>query len=307
MKNGILKVDKPSGPTSHDVVDRIRKLTLVRRVGHAGTLDPFATGLLLVGIGKGTRLLEYLTHCKKTYEVVAKLGVTTDTFDRDGRVVERHQCVASEKEVKEALKSFIGDYDQIPPMYSSKKYKGVRLYKLAREGKVVNMPPKRVKVHSIEIVNVDLPYVHFIVDVSEGTYVRALCRDLGTKLGCGAIAYELRRTHIGQFEVDGSIDVYDTEHVDNENIMSLEKITELFFPTVVANEQGVKTMLNGQPLKVDDVMKFDEFSKEELVRIVDSNGNLVSISFGERKSDFILTLRKLKRNEVVLRPKKVFN
>lgn len=307
MKNGILKVDKPSGPTSHDVVDRIRKLTSVSRVGHAGTLDPFATGLLLVGIGKGTRLLEYIAHCKKTYEVVTKLGVTTDTFDRDGRIVEKHQCVASEKEIKETLKSFIGDYDQIPPMYSSKKYKGVRLYKLAREGKVVNMPPKRVKIHSIEIVNIDLPYVHFIVDVSEGTYVRALCRDLGMKLGCGAIAYELRRTRIEPFGVDDSTDVYDVDHIDDENILSLEKVTESFFPTVVASEQGIKAMLNGQPLKVDDVKKLDEFSKGELVRVVDSNGSLISISFSERKSDFVLTLRKLKRNEVVLRPKKVFN
>ncbi len=307
MKNGILKVDKPSGPTSHDVVDRIRRLTSVKRVGHAGTLDPFATGLLLVGIGKGTRLLEYLTHCKKTYEVVAKLGVTTDTFDRDGKVVEECRCTADENEIEKALKSFIGDYDQIPPMYSSKKYNGIRLYKLAREGKIVNMPPKRVKIHSIEIINMNLPYVHFIANVSEGTYIRALCRDLGMKLGCGAIAHELRRTGIGQFKVDNSVDVYDTDRINDESILSLEKVTEAFFPTVVANEQGVKIMLDGQPLKVDDVKKFDKFSKEELVRVVNSSGKLISLSISERKSDFILTLKKLKRNEVVLRPKKVFN
>ncbi len=307
MKNGILKVDKPSGPTSHDVIDQIRKITLIKRVGHAGTLDPFATGLLLVGIGKGTRLLEYLTHCKKTYEVVAKLGVTTDTFDRDGKIVEERQCTASESEIEEVMKSFTGDYDQIPPMYSSKKYNGVRLYKLAREGKIVNMPPKRVKIHSIEIININLPYIHFIVDVSEGTYIRALCRDLGMKLGCGAITYELRRTRIGQFEVSGSVNVYSLVRVDDESVMSLEKVTESFFPTIVANEKGVKEMLDGQPIKVNDVKRFDEFSKGELARVIDSNGKLISLSISERKSNFILTLKKLGKNEVILRPKKVFN
>ncbi len=307
MKSGILKIDKPSGPTSHDVVERVRRLTSIKRVGHAGTLDPFATGLLLIGIGKGTRLLEYLTDCKKTYDAVAKLGTITDTFDRDGELVEENQCTADEVEVESALKSFVGYYDQVPPMYSSKKYNGVRLYKLAREGKIVNMPPKRVKIYSLEVVEINLPYVHFIADVSKGTYIRALCRDLGMKLGCGAIAYELRRTRIGQFEVNDSIDAYSVERVDDKDIMSLEKITESFFPTVVVNEQGVKNMLNGQPLKVEDLKEFDEFSKGEMLRVINSKGKLISLSIGERKSDFILTLRKLKKNEVILRPKKVFN
>ncbi len=307
MKNGILKVNKPSGPTSHDVVDQVRKLTHLKRVGHAGTLDPFAKGLLLIGIGKGTRLLEYLLHQPKTYEVVMRLGIVTDTFDREGKVMEEHPVKITDEEIRKTMESFIGEYEQVPPMYSSKKYKGVKLYELARQGKIINMPPKRVKIHSLKIEKIDLPYVHFSVNVSEGTYVRALCRDVGMKLGCGAIAQELTRISIGSFSVEEAIDVYELEEINEDKIISLEEITATLFPKVTVIEEAAEKILNGQKLKVNDVKDFEEFKKGELVRVVDENEKLLAIAIGERNSSFIFTLANQRRNEAILRPKKVFN
>lgn len=307
MRSGILKVDKPSGPTSHDVVDRIRKLTLTKRVGHSGTLDPFATGLLLIGVGSATRVLEYLLHKEKTYEVIAELGVITDTFDRNGKIVEKHPCNVDEKSIREVLNSFIGEYNQVPPMYSSKKYKGTRLYKLARAGKIITMPPKRVKIRTIDVLKIDIPYVHFVTVVSEGTYIRALCRDLGMRLGCGAIAYKLRRTRIGTFSVEGAIDVYKTDRLKEHDFISLEEITNSLFPTVVVTKEAMKSVLNGQPIVVDGIKSFDEFGKKELVRIIEPTGKFISIAVSERKSTYISTLKRLGKQEIILRPKKVFN
>ncbi len=306
MRNGILKVDKPSGPTSHDVVDRVRRLTLTKRVGHSGTLDPFATGLLLIGVGSATRLLEYLLHMDKTYEVVAKLGVVTDTFDKNGKIVEKHPCTVDEKSIREVLNSFVGEYDQVPPMYSSKKYNGTRLYKLARAGKIITMPPKRVKIHLIDILKIDIPYVHFVAVVSEGTYIRALCRDLGMSLGCGAIAYKLRRIRIGNFDVEGAIDVYKTDHLEDHDFITLEEITNSLFPTVIITEEAVNSVLNGQPVTVEGIKSFDEFGKKELVRIIEPTGKFISIAVSERKSTYIPTLKRLGKQEIILRPKKVF-
>ncbi len=305
MINGILKVNKPSGPTSHDVVDRVRSLVGQRRVGHAGTLDPFANGLLLIGVGKGTRMLEYLMHRPKVYDVVMKLGVITDTFDREGKVVEERDVSVSIREVEETLQSFLGEYEQVPPVYSSKKYKGKKLYELAREGKVVRMPPKTVKIQDLEILEMNLPYVHFKVKVSEGTYIRALCRDVGWKLGCGAIAQELSRESIGPFDLEGAVDVYSCNSVQDE-MLSLEEVSEKLFPTVVVFEDAEKKIVNGQKLRVSDLKEFDDFDKNALIRVVNEKGKLLSVAISERKSSFVRTLNSLGKDEFVIKPKKVF-
>ncbi len=304
--NAILKIDKPSGPTSHDVVNRMRKLTSVKRVGHAGTLDPFATGLLLVGVGNATRILEYLTHMEKTYQTVARLGVTTDTFDREGKIVDEKTVDIDEKKVRETLLSFVGEYDQIPPMYSSKKHNGIRLYKLAREGKIITMPPKRVLIRSIDVNKIELPYIHFTAKVSEGTYIRSLCRDIGLKLGCGAIAQELRRTEIGPFDLSGSCDPYQMDSVEHLNFMTDEEATSGLFPTVRIKDSGVEKLEHGQPLTIEDIESFDDFEKNDLVRALDKNGRLVSIAKTERKANFLNTLKDHERGDVIVRPKKVF-
>lgn len=301
--NGIIKVDKPIGPTSHDVVERIRKLSNLKRVGHAGTLDPFASGLLIVGIGNGTRILEYFLHLPKTYEVIAHLGIITDTYDRTGKIMEQHACETDENKVRETLLSFVGEYDQIPPMYSAKKYSGIKLYELARVGKIITMPPVTVKIRDIEIERIELPYVKFKVVVSGGTYVRALCRDIGMKLGCGAIAEELRRTEIGPFDLKGSINPFD--QVDM-NVISLEAATRLLFKAVVVNESGEMKMKNGIPLRIEDVIMYETFKKGENVRILNKNNELLSISIAERNSDFFHTIEEHERRDVLLRPKKVF-
>jgi tRNA pseudouridine55 synthase len=304
--NGIIKIDKPSGITSHDVVNIVRKISSVKQVGHAGTLDPFATGLLIVGIGNGTRILEYFLHAKKTYDVIARIGLTTDTYDKTGKTVEENSCDRSEEEIRETLLSFVGDYDQVPPIYSSKKYAGVRLYKLARSGKIITMPPVRVKIHSIEIESIKKPYVKFKTVVSGGTYIRSLCRDFGIKLGCGAIAQELRRIQVDRLDLSDCVDIQRRDNLDMSKIMSLEEVTRFMFKTVVVNDLGSKKIEDGRPIGIDDVTFYEDFNKGELVRILDKNGKLISISLSERKSSFFSTIDKAERKDIVIRPKKVF-
>lgn len=304
--NGIIKIDKPSGLTSHDVVDIVRRKFSVKQVGHAGTLDPFATGLLIVGIGNGTRILEYLLHARKTYDVTARIGITTDTYDKTGKTVEEIPCDKNDEEIRQALVSFVGDYDQIPPIYSSKKYDGVRLYKLARAGKVITMPPVRVKIYSIEIESIKKPYVKFKAVVSGGTYIRALCRDFGMKLGCGAIAEELRRVQVDEFDLLNCVDINNPGAFDSSNIIPLEEITRFMFKTIVVNDEGSKKIENGRPIEVDDIISYEDFNKGELVRIIDKKGKLISISLTERRSTFVSTISKTERKDIVVRPKKVF-
>lgn len=304
--NGIIKIDKPSGPTSHDVVNRVRKISSVKQVGHAGTLDPFASGLLIVGIGNGTRILEYFLHSEKVYDVTAKLGLTTDTFDRTGNVVEENACEKNPSEIEKALLSFVGDYDQVPPMYSSKKYFGVRLYELARAGRVMTMPPVRVKVHSIDVESIKLPYVKFRAKVSGGTYIRSLCRDFGMKLGCGAIAYELKRIQVGPFELSNFVDVYNMNALDLSNVITLEEATRVLFKTVIVNENGSKKIENGNPLEIEDIFSYEEFNKNDTIRVLDLNGNLISMANSERNSNFFSTIDKKERKDILIRPKKVF-
>jgi tRNA pseudouridine55 synthase len=307
--NGIIKVDKPSGPTSHDVVNRVRQITGTKRVGHSGTLDPFATGLLLVGVGNGTRILEYLSGMDKVYDVVLKLGITTDTFDRTGKVIDEMNCDKSEDEAIEIVSSFVGEYDQVPPMYSAKRYKGVRLYELARAGKIITMPPKRVKIHSIKIKEINLPFVKFIVNVSEGTYIRSLCSDIGTKIGCGAITYDLRRIKVGPFDLASSSDIYEINSSTDLHLMSIEEITEPLFSTVIVNGSGLNKVMNGQSLIAEDLEIYEDFEKGEIVRVLDTGGKFIALYFSERRSKFISTLKEneLERKDIVLRSKKVFN
>ncbi|HEU25077.1 MAG: tRNA pseudouridine(55) synthase TruB [Mesoaciditoga sp.] len=300
--NGIIKVDKPEGPTSHDVVERIRKISGMR-AGHAGTLDPFASGLLLVGIGEGTRILEYFLDLPKTYEAVAHLGIITDTYDRTGKITERHKCVADEQMVRDAFLSFTGEYYQVPPMYSAKKVSGRKLYELARDGKIITMPPSKVMIYEIKVEKVELPYIKFKVVVSGGTYIRALCRDIGMKLGCGAITEELRRTKIGPFDLEGAINPFDKYQI--EGIIPLEEISKDLFKTVIVNESGEKKMKNGMPLKIEDLIVYEDFEKEDIVRVL-SKGRLISLSIAQRSSKFFDTVKKHERNDILLKPKKVF-
>ncbi len=203
---GVLLVDKPTDHTSHDVVARLRRKLNMKRIGHAGTLDPMATGLLIMLIGKATRISQYLISLDKEYEGTITLGATTDSQDADGQVMEtRPVPPLTEAEVRTAMNSFLGDQYQLPPMYSAIKIGGVPLYKSARKGEDVVREPRFIRVMSFDLTRFALPQLDFRLRSSKGTYVRTIAHDLGQKLGCGAHLSALRRTATDRFNISQAI------------------------------------------------------------------------------------------------------
>lgn len=216
---GVLLIDKPSGITSHDVVDRVRRKLRMKKVGHAGTLDPNATGLMIVLVGRATKLSQYLMGLDKVYEGVARFGISTDTQDEEGEVIaERPVPPLDEEILSNALKEFEGDQYQTPPMFSAKKIDGVPLYKLARKGKEVEREARIVRVKSFVFDSYEAPDFEFTLACSKGTYVRTLVHDLGEKLGCGAFLKDLRRTEIGDFEIENSLELAEFEELEAAEI-----------------------------------------------------------------------------------------
>ncbi len=201
MLSGILLIDKPAGPSSFDVVRRVRRALKVRKVGHAGTLDPFATGLLLLCLGEATKLVPFLMPEPKTYRAVVKLGEETDTQDPTGRVTATSRELPAPAQVYEAAARFVGEIEQTPPMYSALHHQGQRLYELARRGETVPIKPRQVTVYGLQVEEVALPLVTLSVTCSQGTYIRTLAADLGRVLGCGAHLAALRRLAVGPFRV----------------------------------------------------------------------------------------------------------
>jgi tRNA pseudouridine55 synthase len=209
--DGILVVNKPKGWTSHDVVGRIRRLAHQKRVGHAGTLDPMATGVLLVCLGRATRVAEYLMDSDKTYRAVVRLGVETDTFDADGQVVATHPVNVDESDLRAALARFVGAIDQVPPMYSALKRDGKPLYQLARQGIEVERKPRRITIYDIALRAWQPPDATIDVRCSSGTYVRSLAHDIGVVLGCGAHLTALTRLASGSFSIGDAVTLEDLE------------------------------------------------------------------------------------------------
>jgi tRNA pseudouridine55 synthase len=209
MEGGFILINKPSGITSHDVVDKLREITGIRKIGHAGTLDPFATGLLILGIGREfTRKLSIFQKKDKEYIATLRLGAESDTFDREGKIVEKKiEKIPERKEIEEVLKNFLGEIEQIPPAFSAKKIKGKKLYELARKGIKVKPKLQKVKIYEISILEYKFPYLKIKVKCSSGTYIRSLANDIGKKLGCGAYVEELVRTKIGEFSVESAIEL----------------------------------------------------------------------------------------------------
>lgn len=203
---GILLVDKPKGITSHDVVDRVRRIFHMKKVGHAGTLDPMATGLMIILVGKATKVSQYLMSMDKEYTGTMRLGQSTDSQDAEGALVEERPVPElTEAEVLAQIKTFVGDQYQTPPMFSAKKVGGQPLYKLARKGKTVEREPRVIHISRFEMTDFASPEISFLVACSKGTYVRTIAHDLGEKIGCGAHLNVLRRTGIGDFRIeDGS-------------------------------------------------------------------------------------------------------
>ena len=202
---GILLVDKPQGITSHDVVAKMRRIFHIKKVGHAGTLDPMATGLLLILIGKATKASQYLMSMDKEYTGTIRLGQITDSQDADGEMLEERDVPElSREDILAEMKTFMGDQYQTPPMFSAKKINGQKLYKLARQGKTVEREPRVIHISSFELTDFVLPELSFLVGTSKGAYVRTIAHDLGERFGCGGHLNELRRTAVGQFRVENS-------------------------------------------------------------------------------------------------------
>lgn len=256
IKNGILNIDKPQGITSHDVVDIVRKIFPGIKVGHTGTLDPIATGVLPICIGKATKLSDELLSENKVYKVKMLLGVETDTYDITGKIVFANTLNEDEIYIKERIKRFIGKSSQIPPIYSAIKIKGKKAYEYARNNENVSLKPREIEIFNIDDIDVNLKkrQVSFVVSCTKGTYIRSLVHDIGIKLGCGATMIELKRLKTGDFDINDSIDLY--EFLNLEYLDMLDKIVsieELYKDSKKVNlkDKDYDKFLNGIAIKTD--------------------------------------------------------
>ena len=244
--NGVLLVDKPAGLTSHDVVDRIRRAAGTRRVGHTGTLDPAATGLLVLCLGHATRLSEHLTGLDKVYEGTMRLGLTTDSYDLDGKVLQQvTPPTFTINTLQDACLPFTGDIEQIPPMVSAVKVGGERLYKKARQGETVVREPRKVTVCEFVVLSYEPPDARIRVRCTRGTYVRSLCHDVGQALGCGAALAALRRTYVGRYALEEAqpLDAFKTPEEVENRLISMD--TALDLPTVIIRSSGRNLVVSG--------------------------------------------------------------
>ena len=293
MINGIVNVYKEKDFTSHDVVAKLRGILKQKKIGHTGTLDPQAEGVLPVCLGNATKLCELLTDKVKTYKATMILGLTSDTEDMTGKVTR----VSSEEEVKalgeekviEAINSFIGEYDQIPPMYSALKVNGKKLYELAREGKEIERKPRKVDILSIEICSINLPNVEFNVTCSKGTYIRSLCRDIGEKLNTGGCMESLVRTRVSNFDIKDAHKLSEIEEmVKNGEVFftSIEDMLDIYEKIKVTSVFD-KLVLNGNKLEINTLIDEKiidasisanaENTSDSLFRIYDSTDKLIGL------------------------------
>lgn len=219
LPEGILLVDKPQGITSHDVVSKMRRLFRIKKVGHAGTLDPMATGLLLIMIGKATKVSQYLMSHDKEYTGTVRLGQVTDSQDAEGEITEEKPVPEiSEAAAKEVMRGFLGDQYQTPPMFSAKKVNGQKLYKLARQGQTVEREPRVIHISRFEMTSFELPKISFVVGCSKGAYIRTVAHDFGAKLGCGGHLCELRRTAVGKFRIEKANTIEELEEMSPSSL-----------------------------------------------------------------------------------------
>lgn len=284
--NGLINVLKPPGVTSHAVVLDLRRIFKLQKIGHTGTLDPGAAGVLPVCVGQGTRVAEYLVNKPKSYRAEITFGITTETHDAGGKVIKRLPSVRLDRtQIEEVLKDFKGEIKQVPPMVSALHYRGERLYKLAREGKAVDRKARHVYIYGIKILRFqgDLPYPRLLCDItcSKGTYVRSICADIGEKLGCGAFLSFLIRTASGPFRLSSSYtlkeikDMY--ERKDLSFLLPVDYALEEF-PALTVKEKAVPHVLNGQPLAPAGIM--GGVGKNELppfVRLYAPDGSLLAL------------------------------
>ncbi|MBD9337112.1 MAG: tRNA pseudouridine(55) synthase TruB [[Ruminococcus] faecis] len=282
MINGIVNIYKEKGYTSHDVVAVLRKVVGQKKIGHTGTLDPDATGVLPVCLGRATKVCELLTDHDKTYEALLLLGKTTDTQDISGQVLEeRDSGDLTEEEVRSCIESFIGEYDQIPPMYSALKVNGKKLYELAREGKTVERKSRKVQIHGIRILEMNLPHVRMEVDCSKGTYIRTLCHDIGEKLQVGGCMEELERTKVGRFLKEDAVTLDEVRQKmeQGEGAELFTPLDQIFaeLPAVTVTDAKAWMSYNGNDLPECFLLEKEEWTDGQEVRVYDSRKNFIGL------------------------------
>lgn len=288
--DGILNINKPLGMSSFDVVRKIKAIAKTKKVGHTGTLDPEASGVLPICIGNATKLVDYIMSDYKIYRVELMLGITTDTYDREGKVIKNSPVDLEVEEVKNVIKEFEGNIDQIPPMYSALKVNGQRLYSLARQGIEIERKPRSITIHSINIIDVQLPKVIFEVKCSKGTYIRSLCYDIGEGLKCGGTMWNLQRTRTGSFNIECSVDL-DKLNIENINeyLISMDRALEKY-PAVYIDEKYEKLLLNGVTLK--NPMLIENIEMDILYRVYLGKEKFIGIgmkqSFGFKMTKLLI-------------------
>lgn len=269
---GILLVDKPAGPTSHDIVARVRRLSGVRRVGHTGTLDPLATGLLAICVGRATRLAEYLSGQSKSYEASVRLGQETTTYDAEGEIVAERQVSVSEEELAAALDAFRGVITQLPPLYSAVKVDGKPLYRLAREGVEVERPARTVTIFELDLIGWLPPLLELRIVCSSGTYVRSLAHDLGRVLECGGHVQALRRTAVGSFEVEEAVSLETLSQEDLQDHLLPAEAAVRHLPRLSLSVEDALDLYHGR-----EIARQADQPEASLVCAYDSEGQFVGL------------------------------
>ncbi len=302
MVNGIINVYKEKGYTSFDVVAKLRGIFKQKKIGHTGTLDPDAEGVLPVCLGKATKVCELLTDKSKEYEAVLMLGKITDTQDMTGTVLEEHEVNVTEQEVREIIHSFVGESRQVPPMYSALKVNGQKLCDLARAGKTVERQPRPITIFSIEILKIELPRVRMRVHCSKGTYIRTLCQDIGEKLGCGGCMEQLLRTRVSEFSLSDAKKIGEIEELVHEYTEGVppQEWNAAMFPFVspvdavfsqyskaIVPDLYAKPLYNGNRIEPEMLLDFQTSMTEEPIRIYDEKEHFIGIyEFQQERGNF---------------------
>lgn len=292
MVNGIINVYKEKGYTSFDVVAKLRGILKQKKIGHTGTLDPDAQGVLPVCLGKATKVCDLLTDKNKEYKAVMLLGKVTDTQDVSGTVLQEREVCVSEQEVRDAVLSFVGGYEQVPPMYSALKVNGKKLCDLAREGKTVERKARPVQILSIEIEKIELPRVTMKVECSKGTYIRTLCQDIGEKIGCGACMERLLRTKVSKFFVEDALTLGQIEELvakegagmepaewSAKTFSFIQPVDSVFlqYPKAVVLQNYDKVLYNGNRLEKNFFQNYQSEWEETPIRIYDEKDCFVGL------------------------------
>lgn len=297
-RSGVINIYKEAGYTSHDVVAKLRGILKQKKIGHTGTLDPQAQGVLPVCLGKGTKLCDLLADHDKEYEAVLRLGITTDTQDMEGNVLQESSVQVSEEEVRTCILSFRGEQMQVPPMYSALKVNGKKLYELAREGKVVERKARPVTFHKIEVLWMELPKVKIRVQCSKGTYIRTLCNDIGEKLGCGGCMEELLRTRVERFALEDAVKLDEVQKAMEEGtvdslIFPVDRIFDQY-PTAKTTTQGDLLVHNGNRL-FSELLQEEPEAESGYVRVYDSEDTFIGLF--EKKTDQLVPVKMFYQKE----------